>query len=67
MNYHGCKDCKKRYLGCHDKCDTYQNFKKECLEISEERKKRQTADEYFLGKQSERNKIWIKERKRGRK
>lgn len=19
-----CKDCKERYLGCHDKCSTYQ-------------------------------------------
>lgn len=23
-----CKDCKERYVGCHDKCEEYQRFKK---------------------------------------
>lgn len=22
-----CKDCSKRYLGCHSKCDEYQAFR----------------------------------------
>lgn len=24
-----CKDCNERYLGCHDNCITYQQFKAE--------------------------------------
>lgn len=27
-----CKDCTKRYLGCHDKCEEYQKIKKENVE-----------------------------------
>ena len=23
-----CLDCEKRYVGCHDKCDAYQDFKR---------------------------------------
>jgi hypothetical protein len=23
-----CKDCTKRYLGCHDKCQPYQDYKR---------------------------------------
>lgn len=24
-----CKDCKKRHIGCHDKCDIYLKYKEE--------------------------------------
>lgn len=24
-----CKGCEKRYLACHDKCETYQEYKRE--------------------------------------
>lgn len=24
-----CKDCDKRYIGCHDRCESYQKFKAE--------------------------------------
>lgn len=27
-----CKDCTKRHVGCHDKCEEYANFKKELKE-----------------------------------
>lgn len=23
-----CKDCTKRYLGCHDRCEVYQEYRK---------------------------------------
>lgn len=26
--YKPCKDCKRRYIGCHDRCQDYQYFKK---------------------------------------
>lgn len=29
MKKHICKDCTKRYLGCHDKCEEYQSIKNE--------------------------------------
>jgi hypothetical protein len=30
-----CKNCKDRYLGCHDKCEKYQKFKEERIRISQ--------------------------------
>lgn len=27
-----CKDCTKRYLGCHDRCEDYQSIKKNKLD-----------------------------------
>lgn len=29
-----CKDCKKRYQGCHDSCEEYKQFKKKCEEMN---------------------------------
>lgn len=33
-----CKDCKKRYPGCHDHCEKYQAAKKEWETFKESRK-----------------------------
>lgn len=38
-----CKDCKERYLACHDSCVIYQNEKAKDEEI---KKKRQLDCEY---------------------
>ena len=29
MGYAPCKNCEKRYVGCHSKCDEYKRFKDE--------------------------------------
>lgn len=29
MKNYTCKNCTKRYLGCHDKCEEYQKIKKQ--------------------------------------
>ncbi len=31
-----CRDCEKRYPGCHDKCEPYSDFKKEVERIHAE-------------------------------
>ena len=31
MNQTCCKDCLKRYLGCHDSCEDYKKFKEKRL------------------------------------
>lgn len=31
-----CKDCKKRYLGCHDYCKDYQSERDAALKLKEE-------------------------------
>lgn len=30
-----CKGCETRYLGCHDKCETYLDAKREAEELKE--------------------------------
>lgn len=30
-----CKDCEKRYLGCHDSCEDFKDFKKQKKLINE--------------------------------
>lgn len=32
MKQNKCKDCKDRYLGCHDKCQSYLEWKKQRIE-----------------------------------
>ena len=34
-----CKDCKKREIGCHGKCEEYKRFYKERRDINEKRRK----------------------------
>lgn len=36
-----CKGCTKRELGCHDRCEEYQTFKKEYAEVKEMIRKNQ--------------------------
>lgn len=35
----GCKDCTKRYVGCHSECEIYQNALKKWRERGEKIKK----------------------------
>ena len=35
-----CYDCEKRYLGCHDYCDKYQEFRLNRDRLLEEQRKR---------------------------
>ena len=34
-----CKDCKDRYIGCHDKCVLYAEWKAEIERVKEEKRK----------------------------
>lgn len=34
-----CKDCKDRYLGCHDRCPKYLSFKEKVNEVKKKRSK----------------------------
>lgn len=34
-----CLNCNKRYLGCHDTCSSYAEFKKQRLEINDKHRK----------------------------
>lgn len=34
-----CKDCKERYLGCHDRCPRYKEFKAKIANIKSEMSK----------------------------
>lgn len=49
-----CKDCPDRHLGCHDKCEKYQAFKKESLDYKTEVNKAKSQLAYF-GKKAKEN------------
>lgn len=52
-----CKDCKDRYLGCHDRCEKYQQFKKRNDEIREkERREKLINFEYWATTKIHKNK-----------
>lgn len=43
-----CKDCKERYLGCHDKCEKYLNAKKLLKELKhKERLEKQVENDVW--------------------
>ena len=42
-----CKDCTDRYIGCHSKCETYIQFKKEKEEINKKKEKERKINEDF--------------------
>lgn len=48
-----CKDCKERYLGCHDKCEKYQKQSKEYKE-----RKEKAAKEMGFNGPSKKAKVW---------
>ncbi len=48
LNIMVCQHCKKRCLGCHDKCPEYQAFKKEESEKKDQRKKVRSAENAFF-------------------
>ena len=37
MSFAPCKDCTKRELGCHDRCDDYKLFKAELERVRKNR------------------------------
>lgn len=38
-NYSGCKNCDKRYVGCHSNCETYARFRERVDRANEARQK----------------------------
>lgn len=52
-----CKDCKDRYIGCHDRCEKYQQFKKRNDELREkERREKLINFEYWATTKIHKNK-----------
>lgn len=47
-----CKNCTKRKVGCHDRCEEYQKFKKEMREWQEYLDKVRSDKAYFDDKAS---------------
>ena len=47
-----CKNCAKRKVGCHDRCEEYQKFKKEMREWQEYLDKVRSDKAYFDDKVS---------------
>jgi len=61
-NLNTCKDCTKRYPGCHDKCDSYKKFKDEIALI---RSKRTMENEkYYMDKMARERCYKIAKKKR---
>ena len=58
INYICCKDCTKRYLGCHGQCESYLHIKKlntdanklKCEHDSVDRYKRDTVNNAIIKK-----------------
>lgn len=48
-----CKDCKKRELGCHSKCEKYLAFKKEMAKEKED--KRIYLENHYTAMQKRKN------------
>jgi len=42
-----CKDCAKRYLGCHDKCEDYLKQRKELDELNKKIKAQKQAERWM--------------------
>lgn len=44
MWYAGCKNCDKRYIGCHSECEDYQNYKNELEDMKAKIRKAKRND-----------------------
>lgn len=43
-----CYDCEKRYLGCHDYCNKYQEFRQNRNKLlNEQRKRNKIESDYY--------------------
>ena len=43
-----CKDCEKRYIGCHGRCEKYLEFKKANDERLKQKSREIDADQYAI-------------------
>lgn len=48
-----CKDCKDRYLGCHDRCEKYKTFREDVFEWGKQLNSIKYTEAYFEGKSNE--------------
>lgn len=58
-----CKDCKERYLGCHEECADYIAFRKEKDELNQLRNEAQKERGIVEGYRIESNQREMKKRK----
>lgn len=42
-----CKDCSERHPGCHDRCEGYQEYKKEQFDYNTQIVKMKQSNSYF--------------------
>lgn len=53
-----CKDCEKRYPGCHDYCEDYLDEKEQDEKLKAKiRKEKQAEDDYYAAWYSNRKKM----------
>lgn len=46
MKQSTCANCEKRHLGCHDKCEEYQEYKKQLAEIKKAKELENVKDTF---------------------
>lgn len=59
-----CKECKKRYMGCHSKCEDYLAAKAENERIKEEKHKQSVTDGYFVLTARKKRKKYLEHKKK---
>ena len=62
-----CKDCKKRYSGCHAKCEDYLKARAELDEINEIRNANSDFSQYQIGRIIRRKQEELRKRSGGHK
>ena len=50
MNLSPCKDCEKRYVGCHSECEQYKEFRVARDEFKKEKEQRNIMTYYVEGR-----------------
>lgn len=61
-----CKDCPDRYLGCHDRCEKYQQFKVDLVNAKNELNNHSEIDAYRL-KSVRRSRVYRENAKKWKK
>lgn len=59
-----CKDCEKRYIGCHGRCEKYLEFKKANDERLKQKSLEIDADQYALENTMRIRRSWQKRLRR---
>ena len=44
-----CRECSERYIGCHDKCRQYRDYKTKSLDIKKKRNRDAAPSKFIIG------------------